>query len=112
MNPIQFGRPLSQNQIACLALLAQRKTRKEMAYDLGVNPSTIYSRFQGMRESIYIFATMSGVNWDAQMAAWTVVNSRKLSNYVRALKTQDQNPGHLTQRQLWLDSGLELIKDR
>ena len=61
-----------------------------------------------MHETVYVFAPS---DWDAQMVAWTIANSRKLANYVTALKIQHHTNPHLTQRQLWLDSGLELIKD-
>ena len=99
--PIQFGKPLTKNQIVCLVFLAQGKTRKEMAYELGIEQSTVYSRFRSMREATHVYRLLT---WDYQMTLWIRVNPEKVLKYVESIGTSH------TLHQLCLAAGLELIE--
>jgi hypothetical protein len=114
MNRVQFGRPPTLKHLSVLALMTQGKTRKEMASILDLKLTSVYGRFNAMKNYIMVHGAREGTDeWDLSMIRWVNVNQKKLLIYARLVQSHGHthNYPYLTLKTLWLEAGLDLLPE-
>tara|TARA_R110002020_G_scaffold112722_1_gene259233 strand:- start:2094 stop:2420 length:327 start_codon:yes stop_codon:yes gene_type:complete len=105
LNLIEFGKQLTIGQIEVLTYHSLGYTPKQIADEIGIKRTTVYSRFGAIRE-----ITQVRGNFDVVIATWTRLNYNKLAEYIRLIQTQPKGGiNYKTHKELWNSCGLNKI---